>query len=212
MIKDWNFWFSVVTAIVAIIALVQTYRQTKLSNKQHLFDKRLEDYMIAKGLITLYSDNRTLLEIERKDEPIFDISCEFVYLTNNSYMEKMADVMKNPLKNPEHELFLSKREELRKIAIEIRLIFSGGEAVVLSDFVSCYEIALQRMYQYQILLNNMSEAEQKNKMTLEQSQNCFDEEQLRLQLLDAYDKLKQVYAIIEEEKIEEKIIKQIRLK
>ena len=54
MFKDWNFWFSVITAIVAVIALFQTNRQIRLGNKQHLFDMRIEYYLIAKGMMQLF--------------------------------------------------------------------------------------------------------------------------------------------------------------
>lgn len=66
MLKDWNFWFSVVTAMVAIVALIQTQQQIRLSNKQHLFDKRIENYLIAIGLIQLYLNNCSLFEKEKK--------------------------------------------------------------------------------------------------------------------------------------------------
>ena len=47
MMMDWNFWFSVITAIVAVIALIQTKQQIKLSNKQHLFDNVQHVYQIS---------------------------------------------------------------------------------------------------------------------------------------------------------------------
>ena len=42
MIIDWNFWFSLITVIVAIIALVQGHQQIKVSNKQYLKEEDIE--------------------------------------------------------------------------------------------------------------------------------------------------------------------------
>lgn len=39
MLKDWNFWCSVITALTAILALVLSVRQISLSNKHQLFDR-----------------------------------------------------------------------------------------------------------------------------------------------------------------------------
>lgn len=84
MFIDWNILFSIITGLAAIIALVLTFIQIRLSNKQSLFDKRLECYLKIEGLIKLYENNRKLLEINRKDEPLFAVESEFLWLTNNT--------------------------------------------------------------------------------------------------------------------------------
>ena len=42
MLKDWNFWCSVITALTATLALVLSVCQISLSNKHQLFDRRME--------------------------------------------------------------------------------------------------------------------------------------------------------------------------
>lgn len=99
MLTDWNFWLSIVTVAVASLALIQSRQQITLSNKQHLFDKRLDIYLVAVGLIQLCRNNDSLFEQNEKDEPYFQdiISNWFKLLTNNSYLEQITIVIKNPL-------------------------------------------------------------------------------------------------------------------
>ena len=52
-IKDPDTWLSLLAVVISMIALWQTHRQIKLSNKQQLFDRRLSDYLIVKGLLDL---------------------------------------------------------------------------------------------------------------------------------------------------------------
>ena len=54
--KDWNFWCSILTALTAVLALGLSVHQIRLSNKQHLFDRRLKVYMLVDGIISLCKD------------------------------------------------------------------------------------------------------------------------------------------------------------
>ena len=149
---DWNLGFSLITVIVAIIALFQTSHQTKLSNKQHLFDRRLKSYLQSKGLANLCKDNYNHLQIKNNEEPFFQNELIFGWLTNNTYMYQQLDVLKHPLEQPYQVDFLKKCEELKNLSEKLKLYFEGKAAEHYSSFVSAYENALFRMYQYQIIL------------------------------------------------------------
>ena len=209
---DWEFILSVCTVFISCVALFQTNRQIKLSNKQHLFDRRLKCYMIIAGMISLYKEHRTLLERKREDEPQFAIDLEFVWLTNNSYLEALAEAIELPLKQPHHKNFLRKIEELRTLATEIKLIFSGKEANLCSNFVSRYERTLLKIYQYQIILNHIRRANEKRPMTPEERSRLFpDEPEERAELYQALEQLKSAYQAILDRKADEKLVKQLAL-
>ena len=211
MLTDWNFWFSVITAIVAIAALLQTKQQIAMSNKQHLFDKRVEYYLIAKGFIQLYENNKTLL-IFKDDEPVMAMDFIFAQLTNNTYLEKITGIITHPLEQPYHTEFLIKMETLKEISTKIKLIFEGKEAVFLGNYVLCYQELLFKIYQYQILLEKMDKTSQKFNLTLDKAQEAVGETQHRKELQRTIRDLKEAYNAMKKEQIEEKIQKQIKLK
>ena len=210
MMMDWNFWFSVVTAVIAVIALMQTKQQIKLSNKQHLFDKRVEHYLIAKELMQLYESNRSILTF-KEDEPALAMDFIFAQMTNNTYLEKITDAIAHPLEQPYHKEFLIKMETLKEVSSKIKFIFGGKAAVLLGNYVLCYQELLFRMYQYQILLENMKKASQEFKLTIDKAQETVGEKHYREELKKAVDNLKQTYDMLKKEKVEEKIEKQIKL-
>ena len=69
MWNDWNFWCSIITAIAAIVALILSVKQSRLSNKQQLFERRLRAYMLANGLISLCKDNYGWISAKREERP-----------------------------------------------------------------------------------------------------------------------------------------------
>ena len=45
---------AIITVITALIALWQTHKQIKISNKQYLFKNRMDKYITFKGFLKLY--------------------------------------------------------------------------------------------------------------------------------------------------------------
>ncbi len=211
MLKDWNFWLSVITASVAVLALFQSAKQTSLSNKQHLFDKRVENYLIAMGLVQLYRENSIHLKHD-EDKPILTIDLEFSWLTNNSYMENIASAISNPLQEPHHKDFLVKLENLKKIGTKIKLLFSDKPSNLLGEFVVSYQELLFTMYQYQIVINKMSELSEKLKISLEESQDRIGERKHKEKLQKSLKKLENANIELINNHVEEQIKNQIKLK
>ena len=198
MLKDWNFWCSILTALTAILALGFSGHQIRLSNEQHLFERRLKVYILANGIISLCKDSYMWLSAKRKETPQYANDLVFVWLTNNTYMEELADAIEHPLEQPFHKEFLRKREELRNTAIEIELIFKG-------------EAALAVMYQYEIVIDKMRKEKEQHPMTREELEERFSEEKYRDNLYDALAKLRKAYDAVSQNHIEKEMKKQLRL-
>ncbi len=208
--KDWNFWLTLVTIIVAIVALIQSSKHTKLSNKQHLFDKRVETYIIVTGIIDLYAQNNHLLD-KKTDGPMFTNDFIFIFLTNNTYMEEVGPAIKNTLNNPEHKILLSKLESLKEISLKVRFLFSKEEADILSDFITKYHNLLFKMYQYQIVIKSMNDRNSESKITVDQASELTNEKEQRKELHLSILEIKQSYDLLKQGNVEKKIYNQIKL-
>ena len=211
MFEDWNFWVSIITAIVAIIAIILSVYQIRLSNKQHLFDRRLKAYMRVCELYSLYQENAASLS-EKWDEPRLELDLEFMWLTNSFKMACYAEVIKKPLEEPFHQEFLKSLEELKCEAIEIEVIFNGKEAATVSQFIMAYADVLFSIYQYQFLLYKIEQENSKHPMTLEEAQEHFPEKEKREKVKSSFEKLKATYSEMFTAKGNLKIKKQIELK
>ena len=202
---------TIITAIIATIALFQSGKQIKLDNKQHLFDKRVDNYIIAKGLIELYRNNQLSIEEDKKDEPYFISNIMFIWLTNNSYLESISSVIDKPLENPKHKEFLTKIEELKNVSVKIKFLFNSSISEKIGKFILNYQELLSSLYKYQIVLNTMKEVSEKSRMTLEEAMKNVKEENYRESLYASFKELKEAYKEIEKYGIQEKLEKEINL-
>lgn len=211
MLRDWNFWCTVMTSVASVIALCVSVHQIRLSNKQQLFDRRLKAYMMANSIISLCKENYVFLSEKRKAEPQFANDLVFVWLTNNTYMEGQAEAIEHPLEQPFHKELLKKREELRNMAMEFEFIFKGNVASLYGNFLRDYENALAVMYQYEIIIRKMKEENEKYPNTSEVLSKMFSEEEYRDRLYDALGKLKASYDAVSQEKNDKQLRKQLTL-
>ena len=211
MLRDWNFWCTVMTSVAAVVAIGVSVHQIRLSNKQQLFERRLKAYMMANSIISLCKENYVFLSEKRKAEPQFANDLVFVWLTNNTYMEGQAEAIEHPLEQPFHKELLKKREELRNMAMEFEFIFKGNVASLYGNFLRDYENALAVMYQYQIIIKKMEEENGKHPNTSEVLSKMFSEEEYRDRLYDALGKLKVSYDTVSQEKNDKQLRKHLAL-
>ena len=209
-----NNLFAIITALIAIIALLQTHKQIKISNKQYLFDKRLSKYLLAKELLELYKDNESLLDYtDDPDDEAIIVDYQFINLTNNNYLKDVTCIINEPKNNEFKNNFLVKIEELKKLSNEVRFLFKNKNGLLLSNFIMKYQNVLMELYKYQIVLDLMKKDEipRKNKPTYNELQNEYGELKHRHRLYGAIDDLKKSYHEVVSKKVINKIEKSIKL-
>lgn len=129
---------TIISLFIAVIALFQSNKQIKVSNKQNLFNERIKSYLIIKGLMQLYIDNKVTIEEDKKDGIYFVSDFVLGCLTNNSYLEIMGNVINKPIHQEEQKEFLRKIEGLKMLNL-IELITINEDSIKLND----YKVLLQ---------------------------------------------------------------------
>lgn len=209
-----NNLFAIITAFIAIIALLQTHKQIKISNKQFLFDKRLNKYLLAKGLLELYKDNANLLNYDKTpDDEAIIVDFQFINLTNNNFLKDITCIINEPKNNDFKNNFLIKIEELKELSNEIRFLFQNKSGLLLGDFIMKYQNLLMELYKYQIVLDLMinDKVPKKNKPTYNELQKEYGELDHRHRLYHAISDLKKSYYELVNKKTIDKIEKSIKL-
>lgn len=207
-INSLDFWLSVIAVVVAVVALFQTNKQIKLSNKQQLFNRRLEKYLLIKELLSLYSGNRFLINTGDICESVKYV---FVWLTNSSRLESMCFVMETPLKQEEQNIFLTKCEMLEQSAMEIELIWGGKVGHIMGQFVRQYKELLRAMYRQQIMLDGLHDDRKKEPMPLEVAQKQIREKAEKFGLFSCVEGLEKTYQIIINKNAEEYLKRSMKL-
>src|SRR5699024_4671763 len=133
-IQDPSAWLSIISAVIAIVALFQTQSQIKLSNKQHLFDRRLTDYLIAKDIVDSYIKGFIW---SQRDKKKFDAKEILFYLLTPEFfasVKNITDVVSSFKDRDIQNLFYTRLQELEKIGEEIVIVFDKENTEQLNAF------------------------------------------------------------------------------
>lgn len=206
-----NISVSVVSIIIALLALFQTNRQISLSNKQQLFDRRLSRYLEFNTIYSLYTANKLHL----KDESTFYHTNDLIFswLTNCADLEEMTLAVFYPLQQKEQKILLTKYEQLKNSAIEISMIFDGNSAKIAENFASSFADLLKAMYQQQVYISKLKEQEERDKtpLYLEDYEEKCKEMAARLSLFELRDKLENLDGEIIRQKVLDEMKNSLRL-
>lgn len=171
-----------ISAIVAIIALFISCYQARLSNKQSLFNRRLNIWITVDKLMSVYVKNAK--DLEHDDEPQIAIGLLFEWLTNTTYLQSISASINKVLDaDPQLKLHL-KLDEMKSLAMEARFCFKGKSGDAIAEFIEAYQSLLFSMYQYQIMVKRMHQNAEKYQWTLEQASEKLHEPSQRKDLFE----------------------------
>ncbi len=154
---------TVVAISISIIALFQTKTQIKLSNKQLLFDRRLEKYTIIESVLSEYNCI-DFLEIDYSNKDDLDAFAKIVLeslfdciiLKDAQWtIDKLTDLTDRDISN----VFLSQCSKLSVLSKEITIIFNNEESKIVSKFINYYEMLILNFYHYIRFINDGSKEE-----------------------------------------------------
>lgn len=198
-----------ISAIVAIIALLISCYQARLSNKQSLFNRRLNIWITVDKLMGVYANNAE--NLEHDDEPQMAIDLLFVWLTNTTYLQSISASI-NKVLDADLQLKLHlKLDEMRSLAMEAKFCFKGKTGDAIAEFIEAYQSLLFSMYQYQILSKMMVEKSNVFQWTLEQASEKLHEPDKRKDLFEKEDALAASYKTLCQQNKRGAIQRQIQL-
>lgn len=171
-----------ISAIVAIIALLISCYQARLSNKQSLFNRRLNIWITVDKLMSVYAKNTK--NLEHDDKPQMAIERLFVWLTNTTYLQSISASINHVLDADSQLKLHLKLDEMKSLAMEARFCFKGKSGNAIAEFIEAYQSLLFSMYQYQILLNKMSQSAKEYQWTLVHSSEELREPNQRKNLFE----------------------------
>ena len=208
-IKKPDTWVAIATIATSLFALFQTKKQIKISNKQQLFDRRIEKYEFLKDIITAYSRSQSLYDENGKNTTA--IYANFTTITDIPLFNDIDIEWGKSLDDKQIKYFFEQLEIIKRNADEIKFIWNGNDAKLLSEFVDCYYALLKSTYLQFNFINSIykrNESENDGEYKYEDEANRY----MQISHLNtSLDNIEQKYQEIQDSKAIEKLAKSIKL-
>ncbi len=198
-----------ISVLFSMLAVAVAVYQIRLSNRQSLFDRRLNVWLKVQELVSLCQKGEG--DIERGDEPIMVADCIFERLTNTTLLQEITPAIHHTLERDYQLKLHLKLDEIKHISQEAKYAFKGGASVSISSFVFDYQSLLFALYQYQCIVSKMKEWAQERRLTLEDASRAVNEMSYRSRLFEAEERLSDSCAALTKREMVEKVERQIRL-
>ena len=206
-IKDPDIWLSLLAVVISMIALWQTHRQIKLSNKQQLFDRRLSNYLVFEDLLENYRENGERCKLNNNERWLFHAGMALYFLLSASFFEFTSAAEIQPNSTRFIKELSTKRVELRKVSEEISILFEAAISSAACDFISAYEQAVKSSHEF-VWAWHDTDTKYRNGMTEE----LLKERESEKTKLDAdLTRLDETFQVLETKKTEQEMKRQIKL-
>lgn len=140
---------SVVAIGISIIALIQTNRQIKLSNKHQLFNIRLEKYTVVSSLFNVYTLARRGVDFKFAFDTAIDTILDLLVL--DSSLKELVWINKSDKKIEDLKMIHNKSTNLIDLSSVIPVIFEGEESKLVADFIDSLNLLLVSMLSYKYM-------------------------------------------------------------
>lgn len=137
---------SALTVAISLFALYQTKMQIELSNKQQLFDRRIDSYYLIYDLLDSYFRIKDMMN-ERLD---LNFNCRLILraLMENDVLRSIIWTVDKPTDKNANRIFEEKLYWLRKQADSMPLLFENDLVNDFSQFVVLYKDLLLWLQRY----------------------------------------------------------------
>ena len=152
---DWGILWSALSAIGTVLAVIIAYwqirKQIELSNKQHLFDQRLDCYIEGVKTINIFKEKSDILERIKN----YDLSTPyrlpwpiFLMLIDDQILFKVATDIEMKIDPVFEERVYKRISDIKQKSVKLKLLFNDGEADDLSVTMICFTDLLSALIEY----------------------------------------------------------------